>query len=875
MKNRIKNALHSFFSLTNWKRWFIISITFIATILAIIFGSHFYIAKNINKSIEYGGGLQTIAKIERTKKSPDDKPITAKEEENVANAVYERLTGGTGIVGTNVIAEGNGRLRITKSGSITESEKRHFEKLISTKPSLIMTDNQMRPLFLDGYFREGLKLEDLPSSEWHRFSPPLKPNGAKLTYSGTKPAVNVDLLNEEAEREFTKATAYIAQKSSWADRQLLFWNNLDELKDIAEKKYPKEWEAAKKNFLNFVHVNNDAKPKYNSKTKKTESPILKTHSINAKRYLISQVLVWRPLQASSFVISSPSFDIATARQLVANMNYGSAEYKLTISSSTWVNPELKNNTFEKAMLAGAIVFSLITIFMIVNYGLLGLISSLSISLYMFMTLLLYTTLGGEYSPSMLAALIIGVGISVDSNIITFERLKDEIYGGDSVKKAHKSANKLSLSSILDANITTLIVSFILFYFGNAQIKGFSITLIFSVMFILIAMLLFTKLLTSLLLNMDIFNNKLWLLGVHKKYIDHTRSKTTWYKNFNYVKNSKWFLTGSSSIILIGIIIFTIFAILNKNIADGFNRSFAFKGGVDISIKGDNINPLDSDLASQIEQFFLEKYKEWGFGSNNVNATIKRLPLNVEGTIFDINIRANIGKSDTIVSTLIQELQSKFPNLLITGETISNTDAKNLVLNALYAILIAFAGIIVYTLVRFKWTYSLAIVIGLIHTAVASIAFIALSRASLSPIVIAAILSIVAFSINDSIIVFDRIKEIIKTKWHDEILDKQQIREITNQAIGDVIKRSFYTTLTTIGSIIVLLCFGNATNIWFNVIMIFGLLIGSYTSLFISTWLWTALETRRQKIIANHQKNHYWNFEKHDEQVFNGINDFIA
>ncbi|WP_406616137.1 protein translocase subunit SecDF [Mycoplasmopsis hyopharyngis] len=873
MKNRIKQAFASFFSLTNWKRWLIISITFIATILAIVFGSRFFIAKNINKSVEYGGGLQIIAKMERVNKK-DTSPISSKDEENVANALFERLTGGTGLIGTNVIAEGDGRLRITKNGSTFERDKREFERLITTKPSLILTDNQMKPLFLDGKFRNDLSLDQFETKDWFRFASPLKPNGAKLIYSSNKPAVSVDLLDEEAEKEFTKATAYIAEKQNWNDKQLLFWNNLDELKNIAEKNYPKEWQDSGKNFFKFVHVNNNTQPQNDPQNPgKQIPPVLKSNSINARRYLISNVSVWYPLQTRSFVIRSENFTVSDAKQMVANMNYGSSEYTLTTVSSSWTSPELKNNNaFELAMLAGAIVFGLIAIFMIVNYGLLGIISSLSIALYMFLTLMLYTGLGGEYSPSMIAALIIGIGISVDSNIITFERLKDEVYGGDSIKKAYKNANKLSLSSILDANITTLIVSFILFYFGNAQVKSFSITLIFSVMFILISMLLFTKMLTSLLLNMSIFDTKLWLLGIHKKYIDKTKSKTTWYKSFNYVKNSKWFLTASASLIGIGVIVFIVFASINKNIADGFNRSFAFKGGLDVLIKNNEFSGiLEKSKVDEIVKYVNNHATEWGIDPKNL--IIKESIADTTSNNYLLNIKTDKNTFDPTI--MISQLKNNFSGLEIIHHTISNNDAKKLIINAVIAISISFLGILIYTLVRFKWTYSLAILIGLLHIAVASIAFIAIIRAELSPIIVAAVLSIVAFSINDSVIVFDRIKEILRTKWHDEILDRNQIREIANQAIGDVIKRSFYTTLTTVGSIIVLLAFGNATDIWFNLVMIFGLLIGSYTSLFISVWIWTGLETRRQKIILNHQKNHYWNFEKHDEQVFNGINDFVA
>lgn len=871
----LKKIFKSIFTMSNWKRWFLLALSFIGAIIAMFFGSKFFIAKNINKSVEYGGGLQVVAKIERIKKDNFNNlaTITSKEEENVANSLYERLTGGIGLNGTNVVSEGNNRIKITQNGTIDENQRRSFLELISTKPSFIMTDKNMRPLFLDGYFNadEKFDLYKLDEKEWSRFSAPIKPSGAELTYSNNQPAISVNLANKQAEAEFTKATEYVASLPNPLDRVLLFWNGLDELKKIAETKYNDQWIASGKNFFKFVHVDND--PEYKmGPNGQYEPPLLKSHSLNAKRYLISEAFVRSPLTGSSFVISSKNFTVTDAKQIVANMNYGSSDYKLTIMSSNWISPDLNAYSFRNAMIAGIVVFTLIIIFMIVSYGLLGVISSLSISLYMFLTLLIYSALGGEYSPAMIAALIIGIGISVDSNIITFERLKDEVYGGDIVKKSYVSANKLSLSSILDANITTIIVSFILFYFGNKTVKGFSITLIFSVILILAVMLLFTKLLSYWLINLNIFDNKLWLLGMNKKYIDTTKSRTTWYKSFNYVKNSKWFLFATSIFMLISILIFSIFAGINKNFFDGFNRSYAFKGGVDVLISASHDGKIDAELKDNIIDFINNNYLNWGFKPNSL--TIKTLISEQNQNSFSINLLASKEYAD-IMPKAVDELSAQFGLLQITSDIISASDSKKIVLNTILAIFIAFVGIAIYTLIRFKWTYSLAILIGLIHILFTTIAFIIISRAQVSPIIIAAILSTLAFSINDAVVVFDRIKEIIRTKWADENLNKEQIKEIANQAIGDVIKRSAFTTLTTVISVVVLLCFVNATDMWFNIVMVFGLLIGSYTSLFISVWIWTAFETISQNKIKNKITKKYWKFEKQDEQVFRGINDFVG
>ncbi|RTZ68084.1 MAG: hypothetical protein DSZ21_02470 [Tenericutes bacterium] len=145
--------------------------------------------------------------------------------------------------------------------------------------------------------------------------------------------------------------------------------------------------------------------------------------------------------------------------------------------------------------------------MIVNYGLLGALSTISIALYTFLTLMMFTVMRGEYSPESIAALILGLGMSVDANIITFERLKSEVYSGSTLNKANTIANRRSLTTIFDANITTLIVAFVLFIFGTRNIKGLSVTLIISIFFTLVIMLGFTRLTSTLLVKTGMFDKR--------------------------------------------------------------------------------------------------------------------------------------------------------------------------------------------------------------------------------------------------------------------------------------------------------------------------------------------------------------------------------
>ncbi|WP_408633496.1 protein translocase subunit SecDF [Mycoplasmopsis iners] len=831
--------------------------TLISSICAIVFGSLFYVSKNVNKSVEYGGGVEFLVQVKNQTGDETDEFT-----KNVADSIDKRLTGGVSFNGTKVETQGEGKILITRNGSLTDDERKRFEKTITDKPNLILTDINMVPLFVDNQFNSNHDAIDYKNIT--RYIPPLKPNGASLDYQqngSASYAIKVDLVDKAAEVQWTEATDYVSSTT----RTILMWLDLDKLVDMAETMYPDKWEKAGKNPYNFVYV--DETP-YDTTNKQANT--LKVYQFDAKNFLVSNAGVSQALTGSSFTISG-RFTEEEAKKLTESINFGTAKYDLTFLSSNYVDASSVSGSFDKALLAGVVVFSLISVFMIVNYGLLGALSTISIALYMFLTLLMFTVLRGEYSPVTIAALIIGIGISVDANIITFERLKSEVYAGEKIKKAIKNSNRMSMSSIIDANLTTLIVSFILFYFGTSAVKGFSLSLVFSVIFTLLVMLVFTKSISSLIVGTGYFDKRLWLLGIRYRKINNLNAQI-FYRKFDYVKNSKWFALGSLIFVVIALIVFSSIAGVQKEFWAGFNRSLEFQGGINISIEGKNNNIIDIVQAEQIKAFLISKQAELGI--NNVSEFVKILPVNSDRTIFKVVIETpqDLNNSMDNIKNIINE---NIASVQVWNYGISSIEAQNLVKNALLAVSISFVGIIVYTLIRLKWTFSFAAIIGLLHDVILTIGFIIVTRLQLSPIIVAAILSIIAFSINDTIVVFDRIREKINSNYYHEFLTYQQIKQIANSSIADTIKRSIYTSLTTILAVLVLLMFKDATNLAFNLVMIFGLAIGAYSSIFICAWIWVKLETIRQLGIKKRQDKKYWVMPGPEEQIFPGINDFIA
>ncbi|QNM93332.1 protein translocase subunit SecDF [Mycoplasma sp. Pen4] len=873
----MKNKIAQFFKLNNWKRAIISFITIISALLAIVFGSVYYIGNNVNKSIDYGGGIEVLLQVKKDGKVADPK-LT----EIVNKSLTERLTGGVSINGISVSSEGDGKIRITKSGKISEKEKNEFIDTITNKPILTLTNTNIQPIFYDGKFVADGSLEKGNASNW---IPPIEIDSANVITnpSNGQPAVELSLKPGGAV-QWTEATKYISEQPQGQNR-ILMWLNIEKLLELAKTKYTTDWDASGQNLWNFIHVGNKAFVQTTNALGQPEfkPSVLKEKEFNASNYLISDAQVNGALTGDKIQISG-NFTPAKAAELAGKINYGISNYDLDIISSAYIDQSLQNDAFYYAMIAGIVIFSLISLFMIVNYGLLGALSTISIALYVFLTLLIFTALRGEYSPATIAALIIGIGISVDANVITYERLKRHIYEGEALKKSYRNANRLSLSSIIDANLTTIIVGFILFYFGTKDVRGFSVTLVLSVLFTLLVMLVFSRFLATLLVSSGLFENRLWLLGIRKRYINHKTKLGILVDKNNYLKQAKWFALGSIIFILIGIIVFTSISASNKELWAGFNRSIEFSGGINIAIRPDAISNMTKAQASEILQA-LEKANNNGqlpIKIENFNDVVYLVSLSSgEATLenwsvvirtqqdFSVQAKAQMEAIKQIAETTAPSL-----SLNIIDYLVSTSEAHKLVLNAIIATSISFIGIVLYLLVRMNWTYSIAAIIGLLHDFLMVIAFIVISRLQVSPIIVAALLSILGLSINDTVVTFDKIRETIHTKYPAKILSKDDITHIVNSSIAETLKRSLYTSGTTITAILVLLSFHNATNFTFNVVMLFGITIGVYSSIFICSWIWAKIEYKRQRSIERKINSGYWNINNPDEQTFSGVNDYL-
>lgn len=854
------------FKMNKWKRLSVMVATIVATILAIVLGSTLYVSKNVRKSVEYGGGAEYIVEVK-----PNGSQDAASIATDVAQSIYERINplGVNGADAEAMINGNNADVRVVYPGTTTDKERENIEELITSKPQLVLSDFYGNPLFNKyGHFNPSLYGDpkgwatgqtEASLEDFYSYDPdhpkaletkvPIASGGAKETFVNDQHKVNITLSSNEAAAEWTKATRYISSLPkgkntvlAWLDPHKLIYKLRNAYGSNVNPSFNQILSNAKNEAYGMIALTQVLNEK-GVPTKVT------TNFVPAENYIVSAAMVAKPLTGRQFVIEG-KFTTASAQKLARRINYGVSDYSLKTKYSNVIEAEYGTSAFHKAMIAGIVVFSLIALILIVNYGLLGALSTISIALFVFMTLLMFTVMRGEYSPAAIAALIIGIGMSVDANIITFERLKAEVYAGASIKKGFKNSNRKSLSTIFDSNITTMIVAIVLFYFGTRSIIGLSVTLILSIIFTLLIMLLFTRFVATMLVNSGAFQNKKWLAGLKPKFDNKVQDKIN---KVDYIKSSKWFAFSSVGIAIVGLIVFSVFAGINSSFGAGFNLSQDFAGGASIVVESPH-----AFTATEI---------------TNIKSALHGVPLedmDISSTIF--KVRTTVDLDINVLKSTIEGISASHDFKVIVSNTTTDV-AQQLVKDAIIAVSIAIGAIILYTLIRFKWTYSIAAIVALLHDAIIVMAIFIICRVEVSPIFVAALLSVIGYSINDTIVTFDRIRE--KANDHIGVLDKAGIKNLANDAIKDTLKRSIWTSLTTIVAVLVLMCFGNATKFSFNLAMLVGLISGTYSSIFIATYLWTKLELIRQKGINSRAKNNFWKTEGVEEQTIGGINDFKA
>ena len=503
-----------------------------------------------------------------------------------------------------------------------------------------------------------------------------------------------------------------------------------------------------------------------------------------------------------------------AEQLASTIRIGSLKVELEEIQSKVVGAQLGTDAIRTSLLAGIIGFALVVIFMIVMYRLPGVAAGIALTSYVGLTLGLLNAFEITLTLPGIAGIILGIGMAVDANVIIFARIREEIGAGKSVKGSIKTGFQKALSAILDGNITTLIAAIILSLKGSGSVKGFAHTLALSIVVSMFTALVITRLVMNAFYALGLQDAKLY--GIQKER-----------KTINFLSKKNICFVISAVLILGGL------AVMGVNGSKGkgaLNYSLEFQGGTSITI------PMNEALSIQ-----------------EIDETVKPVVSEVIGS-NEIQAQKVDGSNDVIVKTraldletreaLCQELVEKFgvDENQIAIENIGAAISSEMRSDAITAVLLAALFMLLYIWFRFKdIRFATSAVAALLHDVLVVLAFYAVARLSVGSNFIACMLTIVGYSINATIVIFDRIRENLAVAGR-----KADLQELVNRSITQTLSRSVNTSVTTFITVAVLYVLGVASIREFALPLMVGIVCGAYSSVCITGALWYVMKTKLGK-----------------------------
>ncbi len=520
---------------------------------------------------------------------------------------------------------------------------------------------------------------------------------------------------------------------------------------------------------------------------------------------------------ASDVIIQGSFTQEEVSNLVDLINSGSLPSKLEELSSNTVGASFGDQTLQTTLVAGIIAVIAIILLLILIYHFSGFVSAVSMFIYTFLVFGVFWVVGGVLTLPGIAALVLGIGMAVDSNVITYARIREELLKGKSLPNAFREGSKSSFSAIIDSNLTTLIVAIIMFIFGESSIKGFATMLIITVLVTMFTMVFLTRTILKMFVKTEFFDDKEKLfINVNKKDIPNVSKneavKPNKFHKVNFLKH-KWVCLGVSCLIIVVGCIF-----LGTK---GFNLSIDYKTGTDVTV-----------VTS-------EKMTEKALTKDLKNLELEASSITISSD--EASIRIDEAVDGEKVKEINRYFEEKYDAKVNIG-VVTNIVQKELVKNAILSVLIALLGIIVYVAIRFKFSYAVGGVVALLHDVLIMFSVFAICRFQVSSMFIAAVLAIIGYSINDTIVSFDRIRENVRN-YDEKKLNADKLEELANRSIQETFTRTIYTTITTLLPVVILMVLGSSGIFTFNVAMLIGLIAGTYSSIFIATVFFLMIEKR--------------------------------
>ncbi|MGN0132538.1 MAG: protein translocase subunit SecD [Lachnospiraceae bacterium] len=503
--------------------------------------------------------------------------------------------------------------------------------------------------------------------------------------------------------------------------------------------------------------------------------------------------------------------VEEAKTLASTIRIGGLKLELEEMRSNVVGAQLGSDAIRTSLKAATIGFAIVCIFMIAVYFLPGLASALALAIYVILTMLVLNLFNLTLTLPGIAGIILSIGMAVDANVIIFARIREELGTGKTVNSAIKIGFNKATSAIVDGNVTTFIAAVVLVMLGSGTIKGFAQTLMIGIVLSMFTSMVITRLLLNAFYALGAKDEKWYGVGKEKKPINFLSKKAVCF--------------AISLVLIIGG--FVMLGVNKASTGDILNYSMEFKGGTSTTVTFNedmSIEELDAEVVPLLEEITGDGYVQTQKVSGTNEVIIKTRTLSVEEREMMSTV---LGENFGVAEDHIQ------------SETISATVSKEMKRDAVVAVIIATICMLVYIWFRFKdIRFATSAVLALVHDVLVVLAFYAVSKTSIGNTFIACMLTIVGYSINATIVIFDRIRENLK-----EMPKNTDLAEIVNTSITQTLTRSINTSFTTFIMVAALFVLGVTSIREFALPLMVGIVCGAYSSVCITGALWYVMKTK--------------------------------
>lgn len=505
-------------------------------------------------------------------------------------------------------------------------------------------------------------------------------------------------------------------------------------------------------------------------------------------------------------------DYAEAENLAAAIRIGGLSLKLEELRSNVVGAQLGEQAISTSLMAGAIGLAIVFLFMIFAYLLPGFASSLALIIYTELMLITLNAFDITLTLPGIAGMILSIGMAVDANVIIFARVREEMSEGKTVRTSLKTGFQKAMSAIVDGNVTTLIAAIVLGFMGSGTVKGFAYTLAIGIILSMFTALVVTRMIVY----------AFYAVGLRKESLYYRPKKER--KPIDFLAHRKWFFTASAIVIVLGFVFMGVNALKGEG---ALAYGLEFKGGTSTNVTFNEdytIEEIDELIVPVVEEVTGDANVQTQKVAGSNEVIIKTVTLELE-------------QREALNQALVDEFGVDEEKII--AENISSTVSNEMRKDAVVAVIVATIFMLLYIWFRFSdIRFATSAVAALLHDVLVVLAFYAVARVSVGNTFIACMLTIVGYSINATIVIFDRIREEMKIKNK-----KTSVADVVNKSITQTLTRSIYTSLTTFVMVVVLYILGVSSIKEFALPLMVGIVCGAYSSVCLTGALWYVMKTK--------------------------------